>query len=124
MSSEPANAAVVVLTGALVWAGSSLLQQLLLISDVIFSAAVKCSFVTVHAPALRPHRAPMTGFIAMSLHLHEVCLQQTEGRADAMRWAPTLSPPTPSVQLSHLVSFRLQSVPPLSSPLFHFNTST
>ena len=80
---------------------------------MIFAAAVKCSFVTVHAPALRPHRAPVTGIIAMSLHLHEVCLQQTEGRADAMRWAPTLSPPTPSVQLSHLVSFRLQSVPPL-----------
>jgi len=84
LSSEPANAAVVVLTGALVWAGSSLLQQILLISDVIFAAAVKCSFVTVHAPALRPHRAPVTGFIAMSLHLHEVCLQQIEGRADAM----------------------------------------
>ncbi|KQJ91890.1 uncharacterized protein LOC100836707 [Brachypodium distachyon] len=41
----PDNAAAVALTGALVWAGASLLLQLVLISASIFAAAVKYSFV-------------------------------------------------------------------------------
>ncbi|KAF8725367.1 hypothetical protein HU200_019883 [Digitaria exilis] len=45
LSPEPANAAAVVLTGALTWAGASLLLQLLLIFASIFAAAVKYSFV-------------------------------------------------------------------------------
>ncbi|XP_062202383.1 uncharacterized protein LOC133904823 [Phragmites australis] len=45
LSPEPANAAAVVLTGALAWAGASLLLQLALISAAIFAAAVKYSFV-------------------------------------------------------------------------------
>ncbi|KQK06431.1 hypothetical protein BRADI_2g26338v3 [Brachypodium distachyon] len=40
-----AAAAAVALTGALVWAGASLLLQLVLISASIFAAAVKYSFV-------------------------------------------------------------------------------
>ncbi|CAM0952487.1 unnamed protein product [Alopecurus aequalis] len=39
------NAAAVALTAALVWAGASLLLQLLLISASIFAAALKYSFV-------------------------------------------------------------------------------
>ncbi|RLN28060.1 uncharacterized protein C2845_PM05G07530 [Panicum miliaceum] len=45
LSPEPANATAVVLTGALAWAGASLLLQLLLIFATIFAAAVKYSFV-------------------------------------------------------------------------------
>ena len=45
LSPDPANAVAVVLTGALVWAGASLLLQLALISAAIFAAAVKYSFV-------------------------------------------------------------------------------
>lgn len=45
LSPDPANAAAVVLTGALAWAGASLLLQLALISAAIFAAAVKYSFV-------------------------------------------------------------------------------
>ncbi|CAN6339952.1 unnamed protein product [Urochloa humidicola] len=42
---EPSNAAAVVLTGVLAWAGASLLLQLLFISATIVVAAVKYSFV-------------------------------------------------------------------------------
>jgi hypothetical protein len=45
LSPDPANAAAVVLTGALAWAGASLLLQLALISAAIFAAAIKYSFV-------------------------------------------------------------------------------
>ncbi|KAF0901433.1 hypothetical protein E2562_000314 [Oryza meyeriana var. granulata] len=45
LTPEPANAAAVALTAALVWAGASLLLQLALISFAIFAAAVKYSFV-------------------------------------------------------------------------------
>ncbi|NP_001142542.1 hypothetical protein Zm00014a_034904 [Zea mays] len=45
LSPDPTNAVAVVLTGALVWAGASLLLQLALISAAIFAAAVKYSFV-------------------------------------------------------------------------------
>ncbi|KAJ1265196.1 hypothetical protein BS78_08G060800 [Paspalum vaginatum] len=45
LSPEPSNAAAAVLTGALAWAGASLLLQLALISASIFAAAVKYSFV-------------------------------------------------------------------------------
>ncbi|XP_039835945.1 uncharacterized protein LOC120696941 [Panicum virgatum] len=45
LSPEPANATTVVLTGALAWAGASLLLQLLLIFATIFAAAIKYSFV-------------------------------------------------------------------------------
>ncbi|RCV15960.1 hypothetical protein SETIT_3G098700v2 [Setaria italica] len=45
LSPQPANAAAVVLTGALAWAGASLLLQLVLIFAAIFAAAVKYSFV-------------------------------------------------------------------------------
>ncbi|CAN6344687.1 unnamed protein product [Urochloa humidicola] len=45
LSPEPSNAAAVVLTGVLAWAGASLLLQLLFISATIVVAAVKYSFV-------------------------------------------------------------------------------
>lgn len=45
LSPEPANATAVVLTGALAWAGASLLLQLVAIFAAIFAAAVKYSFV-------------------------------------------------------------------------------
>jgi hypothetical protein len=45
LSPEPANATAVVLTGALAWAGASLLLQLALIFFSIFAAAIKYSFV-------------------------------------------------------------------------------
>ena len=45
LSPDPANAAAVVLTGALAWAGASLLLQIALISAAIFAAAIKYSFV-------------------------------------------------------------------------------
>ncbi|XP_025807984.1 uncharacterized protein LOC112886330 [Panicum hallii] len=45
LSPEPTNAAAVVLTGALAWAGASLLLQLVAIFAAIFAAAVKYSFV-------------------------------------------------------------------------------
>ncbi|CAN6335799.1 unnamed protein product [Urochloa humidicola] len=45
LSPEPANATAVVLTGALTWAGASLLLQLLLVFATIVAAAVKYSFV-------------------------------------------------------------------------------
>ncbi|KAK8456945.1 hypothetical protein SEVIR_3G099300v4 [Setaria viridis] len=40
LSPQPANAAAVVLTGALAWAGASLLLQLVLIFAAIFAAAI------------------------------------------------------------------------------------
>ncbi|CAL4903770.1 unnamed protein product [Urochloa decumbens] len=45
LSPEPANATAVVLTGALAWAGASLLLQLVLVFAMIVAAAVKYSFV-------------------------------------------------------------------------------
>ncbi|KAL6906208.1 hypothetical protein ACP4OV_003809 [Aristida adscensionis] len=45
LSPEPTNAAAVVLTGTLAWAGASLLLQLAGIFAAIFAAAVKYSFV-------------------------------------------------------------------------------
>ncbi|KAL6642376.1 hypothetical protein ACP70R_020557 [Stipagrostis hirtigluma subsp. patula] len=45
LSPEPANAAAVVLSGALAWAGASLLLQLALVFATIVAAAVKYSFV-------------------------------------------------------------------------------
>uniref|UniRef100_A0ACD5Y5F6 Uncharacterized protein n=1 Tax=Avena sativa TaxID=4498 RepID=A0ACD5Y5F6_AVESA len=45
LSPSPDNAAAVALTAALVWAGASLLLQLVLISASIFAAALKYSFV-------------------------------------------------------------------------------
>ncbi|GJN13553.1 hypothetical protein PR202_gb00269 [Eleusine coracana subsp. coracana] len=45
LSPEPANATAVVLTGAIAWAGASLLLQLVLIFFSIFTAAVKYSFI-------------------------------------------------------------------------------
>lgn len=45
LSPEPANATAVVLTGAIAWAGGSLLLQLTLIFLSIFAAAVKYSFI-------------------------------------------------------------------------------
>ncbi|CAL4911185.1 unnamed protein product [Urochloa decumbens] len=45
LSPDPANATAVVLTGALAWAGASLLLQLVLVFGMIVAAAVKYSFV-------------------------------------------------------------------------------
>ncbi|XP_047050188.1 uncharacterized protein LOC124655313 [Lolium rigidum] len=45
LAPSPDNAAAVALTAALVWAGASLLLQLVLISASIFAAALKYSFV-------------------------------------------------------------------------------
>ncbi|TVU01355.1 hypothetical protein EJB05_02793, partial [Eragrostis curvula] len=45
LSPEPSNAVAVVLTGALAWAGGSLLLQLTLIFFSIFTAAIKYSFI-------------------------------------------------------------------------------
>lgn len=45
LSPEPSNAVAVVLTGALAWAGASLLLQVALISAAIVASAVKYSFV-------------------------------------------------------------------------------
>ncbi|KAF7075775.1 hypothetical protein CFC21_080526 [Triticum aestivum] len=45
LAPSPDNAAAVALTAALVWAGATLLLQLVLISASIFAAALKYSFV-------------------------------------------------------------------------------